>query len=245
MPSGTTSGRLPTGGVPTAGFSTTAGPTCQWFSPGQLTCEVRRKVDSRSSGWRSRTSHTAKPRLSVLWTWTAQAEVRQSLPGAGGGTGRPAPGPAGLAHLGVSSWLTKTGPFSVSLEFCPASLPVSCRHGHLSRLEAACTPASSPEAASPQTLLPATLSHPNSPTCRLPLPPFPAAFLGPNPGPTLPTFMFLLQLTQRCTLLARGWRIPGALQHSSAPGILEGCGCQRHPGQFPAGQVVRSSKTPG
>lgn len=46
VPSGTTSGRPPTCGAPTAGLSTTAGPTCQWFSPGQLTCDVGRKEDS-------------------------------------------------------------------------------------------------------------------------------------------------------------------------------------------------------
>lgn len=41
------------------------------------------------------------PRLNVFWTWTGQAEVRQPCQEQGGGTGRPAPGPAGLAHLGV------------------------------------------------------------------------------------------------------------------------------------------------
>lgn len=50
VPSGTTSGRLPTCGAPRAGLSSTIRPTCQRLSPGQPTCEEGRKVDSHGAG---------------------------------------------------------------------------------------------------------------------------------------------------------------------------------------------------
>lgn len=50
-----------------------------------------------------------------------------TLPGAGGGTGRPSLGPAGLAHLGVSSWREIGRSFPVFFGLLPhpaAQVPV-------------------------------------------------------------------------------------------------------------------------
>lgn len=206
MPSGTTSGRPPTCGAPTARLSTTAGPTCQWFSPGQLTCDVGRKEAKPSDGGAGPPHY--HPRLSVLWTWTGHAEVRQPCQEPGGGTGRPAPGPAGLAHLGVSSLTHKDGAL-LSSGWNSALSNRPCPEGMSTFVHTL----------DPQKQLFLKFSSPplsptqNSPTCRLPLPPFPAAFLGSDSGPP---YLHVSSPAHTAVLaLARGCRISGVLQGSS------------------------------
>lgn len=130
VPSGTTSGRLPTCGAPRAGLSSTIRPTCQRLSPGQPTCEEGRKAHSHGAGaagpGHNSPGSTASSESSGLGRRSAAA-----LPGAGGGTGRPSPGPVGLAHFGVSRWREVEPSFPAFLgTSAPPRSPSPCRDLH-------------------------------------------------------------------------------------------------------------------
>ena len=206
VPSGTTSGSPPTGGAPRTELSSTARPTCQRLSPGQPTCDGKRKADSHEAGPGAAGPRHNCPRqnhfLRVLWT--GQAEVLHPCQ-------EPGEGQEDL-HWGLPVWRTSGSPAGAPeiRSFFPVFwgiLPHPTAHGPAgistnSRYET--MDSGSPRnAASAQTirfstfLTPdqASLSHPNSPTVSAssPAPP-------PPHNPTLPTFMFLLKLAQPCSL---------------------------------------------
>lgn len=130
VPSGTTSGRPPTCDAPRAGLSSTARPTCQRLSPGQPTCDAGKGGrEPWGWGWGRRTGAQppqAEPLPRSPLDWSGGGAAR--LPGAGGGTGRPSLGPAGLARFGVFQLAGRHRPFFPGLfGLLPHPLPLASK----------------------------------------------------------------------------------------------------------------------